>query len=898
MKPAGAPPRLARFLLTCVLRRAIRHYVIGDLEEGYRKLAQTGRCRARRWYWRQVLQSFHPAVWLEMGSAAPRRIHKRKKANRDSILRDIRGAYRVLWKNPGLSAVALVSLSLGIGLTSAAFSLVNALLLRPPNVEQPEQLVEVYTTDPTDEDSIYGFSSYPDFADYREGNEVFSSLTAHTFAIATTTVETRTELLYGEIVSGNYFSTLGIHTVVGRALTPEDDRVPGAHPVVVVSHGLWQRRYGGDPEILGQTIALNGYEYTIIGVAPRSFRGSLPLLDAAFWAPIVMSEKLQGVSLEGRDKRSYFIKGRLDPDVTVEEAEANLQVISKQLAEAYPETNEDRLALILPLSDVKFHPFIDAALMPVATALMLFVGMVLLVACSNVAHLLLARAATRSREMAIRFAMGAGRWRILRQLLSESVLLALLGGVMGLALAYGLTGWISNHPAPLPVPLSLDFSPDFRVLIFSFVISVVTGVLFGLFPAWQASREDVLPALKDEAPYSIRPRLLSFRHLLVVGQVTVSIVLLIGSGLFLRSLMNAQRIDLGFEPGSAVLITLSAELTGYEGEAEGLGFFERVRETARAVPGVESVTLAGRIPPGFVGDATTVVFEGQPLPQKGEEIRVDVTRIDEDYFATMGIPLTQGRGLTTWDQGEAPLVAVVSEAMARRHWPGEDPIGKRLSWEGQDGSYAEVVGVARDTIVRTLGEEPRSHLYISSGQDYHPTMTLLARTSLEPPMMLSEIRHALEEAHPNLAVYSQATLEDHIAQVLYPTRIAATTLTLLGVMVLLLAVVGLYGVMAFSVERRTHEVGVRMALGARRRDVLKLIIMQGMKLVVLGLVLGGALAAGLSRVLESLLYGIRSTDSLTFLGIAVLFIGVALLACWVPARRAANSDPLVTLRHE
>ena len=815
----------------------------------------------------------------------------------ETLWSDLKFSLRLLTKSFGFTAVAVISLAFGIGLNTAIFSIVNALLIRTLPVEQIDRLVEVYTGDST---GPYSVSSYPDYFDYRDENQVFESLACHSVTTAAFNDGQNSEHLFGELVSGSYFRTLGIQATQGRTLTPQDDQTQGAHPVVMLGHAFWQRRFGGDPGIVGRSIQLNGLPYTVIGVAPEYFKGSIPIMAMDFWVPTMMQAQLEGENLlERRNRRGLSMKGRLKPGVSVEQALANLQVISKRLAEAYPETNERLSINLLPTSEVSIHPLVDGPLAAVAALLMVVVGMVLLVACTNVANMLLARASVRSKEIAMRLAIGAGRWRVIRQLLTESVVLALAGGLLGVVLAYWASRLLLSFKPPLAFSPSLDISPDGRVLAFTLLLSVATGILFGLAPALRMTRADLFGTLKNERTVaSGGARTFGMRNLLIIAQVAVSMMLLICAGLFVRSLGEAQGISPGFNIDQTAYLTINTRILGYSDGEQGLNFLEALKERVGALPGVQSVAVASRIPlsPGI--NRESLYLEGRPEPEEGEAPAVDAVRVGPDYFDTLQISVLRGRGSTAGDTQEAPLVVAVSEALARRYWPGEDPLGKRLSYESFSGPYAEVVGVIADTKVNSLGETPQPYLYIPFRQSYHHTPSLAARTSGSPNQMLQQMHRAAEEVHPGLVVFEEKTMQQHLAVSLFPYRMAGGLLGGLGALALLLAVIGVYGVVSYSVERRTHEVGIRMAMGAERKDVLKMVAWQSMKVVLIGVVLGLLAAAGLSSLLSSFLVGVDTLDPLTFVSIPLLLVAAALLAGLIPARRAMQVDPLMALRYE
>jgi len=676
-----------------------------------------------------------------------------------------------------------------------------------------------------------------------------------------------------------------------------------------LSYGLWQRRFGSDPSVVCQTVSLNGHPVTVIGVAREGFTGLIRGLSIDLWVPLMMQPQLMpGLDLlKNRGTRGLKIIGRLKPGVSVEPAQANVRLLGQQLHKAYPDNwrnfrGEARVVSVLPESQSRVFPEARGPVLGFMGLLMAVVGLVLLIACANVANLLLGRATARRKEMAIRLSLGASRLRLMCQLLTESLLLSVLAGAAGVLMAAWATDLLMAFQPPLPVTLALDLGLDHRVLGFTLGLSLVTGVLFGLAPALHASKAELVVALKDEgagAPRGYRRSRL--RSLLVISQVAVSLLLLIGSGLFLRSLANAHAIDPGFDPENVLLVSVDLGLQGYS-EAKGKLFFEQLQERLKALPQVQSTSTAYSLPLGLGGGRTGIAMEGyQPSP--GEDMEIHFNVVGPGYFETMRIPIVRGRSFTEQDRGGAPGVVIVNEAVARRYWPGQDAIGKHMSWgwvqdEGQQTYPLEVIGIAKDGKYVTLGEDPRPFVYFPHLQNYEAAMTVLVRTAGNPKSLVDAVRNELRTLDPHLPAFDIKTLTEHLGVTLLPVRMAATLLGLFSVLALVLAAVGIYGVVSYSVSQRTHELGIRLALGAQARDVLKLVIAQGMSLTLIGVAMGLAAAFGVTRFLTFLLYGISPTDPLTFAGISVLLAAVALLASYVPARRATKVDPMVALRYE
>jgi predicted permease len=833
----------------------------------------------------------------------------------ETLRQDLRYGFRVLRASPGFAAVAVLSLALGIGANTSIFSVVNAALLRPLPVTEPDRLMFVFNGSRA---SPYSVSSYPDYLDYRDKNEVFSDLLTYSSIVMNARADDQTDLLSGSIVSGNFFDALGVRAPLGRTFLPEEDRTPNTHPVAVISHGLWERRFGSDPKIIGQQLALNGHAFTIVGVAPSGFDGPEVLETNDIYVPMMMQALVRpprgGFSgdmnpdlLGRRGSRWLRIIGRLKPGVTPEQAQAGMTALAAGLEQAYPDQNRNRIATLFPVS--KGDPQAYTQLISVAGLLLAVVAIVLLIACANVANLLLARASARRKEIAVRLALGASRSRLVRQLLTESVLLSLAGGLVGLLLALWTIDLLKTAtPTSGIFSFTLDYHLDGRVLAFTFALSLATGVIFGLAPALQASRPDLVPALKDEVSVVAQGRgRLSLRNLLVVAQVALSFVLLIGAGLFLRSLKNAQDIDPGFEADKVLNAQLNINLLRYT-KVQGQEFYRQVIERVEALPGVESASLARVVPMSGAGRTTSFQIEGQEAPENTVRNEgsgapenpntASANVVGSNYFQTMGIGLVRGRDFTPQDKEGAPLVIVVNEAFVRRYFEDQDPLGRRVSFPGAQGPWSQIVGVVRDSKYRTLGESPRSTVYQPLTQNHETGMALHVRTNGKPTSVAASVRREVQSLEPNLAVTSVESMSDVLAGSLFAARMGAVLLAIFGLLALLLAAVGLYGVMSYSVSRRTREIGIRMALGAATGNVLRLVLKEGMSLVGSGVTVGLIVAAAVTRLLASFLYGISPLDATTFLAIPLVLALVALLANYLPARRAAKVDPMEALRYE
>ena len=833
----------------------------------------------------------------------------------EELLQDLRIGVRMLRKNPGFTLVVAATLALGIGANTAIFGLVDALLLRPlPIVNAPGQLVMLVRGEgrgPT--------LSYPDFRVLRERNEVLSDLALFTRAPISFGNNVRSEVVLGGMVSGNYFDVLGIKPSFGRAFLPEEDRTPGAHPVVVLSHSFWQSRFNSDPSLVGQTIVLNNRRFTVVGIAPAGFDGESPPMKVSLWIPVMMIATMRWEPgetghdpLSNRQDENFGALGRLKQGVSVTQAQAALETINRQLELSNPSPpeqpinpNDDRSLRLLSPQGIMIGPIREMAVTSsrLAGATVLTV---LLIACANVANLLMVRALRRRKEVAVRLALGATRGRLIRQLLTESVLLALVGATAGLFLAYWINQLLMAFKPPFPPPFTfaLDLSFDIRTFAFTFLLAIATGVIFGLVPALQASRPDVLPALKDESnAEGPRVRWLNLRNALVVTQVALSLALLISTGLFLRTLRYAQQIDLGFKPDQVLQVSFNLRLQGYN-EAKGREFYRQIVERLENLPGVQTASVTNLLPLGFIWLSTPVVPEDREVPPN-ERIFAGSVSVGSQYFETIGTPLLRGRGFTAQDTIKSPQVAIVSEKLARSLWPEiKEPgeaLGKRLRVGRSDLVSCEVIGVAKDSrnnIFNRIDREPEPTIYRPFAQNYSALASVIVRTDGDPRGLFSAVRREVAALDENLPPQNLQPLSETVSLASWSARTGAVVLGVFGLLGLVLAAIGIYGVMSYSVSRRTREIGLRMALGAETRDVIKLILKQGMGLTLIGTIIGLMLAVAVTRLLTSLLYGVTATDPATFAGVVFFVLGVAVLACYLPARRATKVDPMMALRCE
>jgi predicted permease len=824
------------------------------------------------------------------------------------LLKDLRHSVRQLLHQPAFAAAAICSLALGIGLNTTLFSVVNGVLLRDSAIAEPDRLVEIYSGFSKDYPQLT--TSYPDFLDIRAQAASLSGIAANAYVRGILTTSGHGVLVTGEAVTANYFDLLGTGPALGRGFRPDEDRAAGAAPVVVLSHGLWQRRFGGRSSVLGDTARLSGTEYTIVGVAPPRFTGTLPGIPTEFWVPVTMVERLQfsgvqmsneasgadtsGGRLARRGLRWLFVKGRLADGRTVDDARTQIETIFARLSKEYPLTNETVTPSVVPVSSVRFHPMLDGYVKAASAGLLAAVGLVLLVACANVANMLLARSAVRQRELAIRSAIGASRARLLRQLLAEALVLAAAGGGLGVLIAAWSSRLLSGiGTSVFPMPIAFDFSVDASVLAFALTVSAATAVLFGLAPAWSASRPDLVPALKAAAEAQATRRITP-RNLLVVGQLALSLVLLVSGALLGRSLLNARGADLGYDPMPVSSLSFDLQMNGYDRE-RAVAFRERAFQSLRTLPGVTAVSVASRLPLAPDINMDGVLVKGHHATDN-DATPTDTVTVGADYFAVVGIPIIDGRAFTEDDVANGRRVAIVNETMARQYWRDSPAVGQQIYVDGYDGPPTEIVGVARDHKVRSVGEAPRPYLHRPANPAL--AISLVVRTSTPSATALPMLRQALWALEPDIVFTEDAPASQIAETTLAPTTIGALVFSAFGALALVLAAVGVYGVIAYSVSRRTREVGIRMALGAERRQVVSMVMRQGARLAAAGVGAGVLAAAGAGRLLESLLYGVSAVDPVAYAVAGGVLLGAAGIANLLPAIAAARIDPMRALRRE
>ena len=811
-----------------------------------------------------------------------------------TLLQDLRYGIRLLAKNPGFAAIAILTLTIGIGANATVFSWVQAVLVNPlPVIQSSGQLVAAETIMP---DGSLHTSSYPDYRDYRDQNKVFSGLLGVELIPVNMSWGGHEEeqRIWGEIVTENFFDLLGVHAERGSTFHASDNRGLNGDPYVVLSHGFWQREFGGKAGIIGQTISLNNHSFTVIGVAPLGFQGAIVGIAADYWVPIMMQPAvLPSEDLKQRSPTFVHLIGRLKPGVTLSAAQANLSAIASSIAKEYANSSRDVAIKVNPLWKASYGA--QSLLLSALVFLSVVAVFVLLIACANIANILLARATGREREMAVRAALGAGRSRLLSQMLVESVLLASAGGLGGVLLSLWSANLLMFFLPNGYLPIGLPVGVNGRVLLFTVIISMLTGVIFGIVPALRASRPEFQHSLK-EGGYTSSAGAGSnrLRNLLVISEMALALVLLVSAGLLLRSLRRVQTSSPGFNPRNILLSAFDLRPLGYT-NGSSHPFYDNLLDRLRALPGVQSVSMERYVPLWFYGRGYTVPVIDGYTPKPNEDMYIDFNDAGPNYFATMQIPIVAGRDFTEQDRVGAPWVVIVNQTMAKRFWPGGSAIAHRISsWN----RWWTIVGVAKDIKYHTMTEQPEAFLYFPSLQNGETASNILIRTSGNPTALLGAVRSAAKAIDPRASVLQAGEVSGLLHQSLFAYRTSAALATVLGALGMFLAALGIYGVLAYSVSRRTHEIGIRMALGARPRDVLRLVIGQGALLAGIGTGIGIAVSFAATRLMSNLLYGISADDPATYIAVALLLGLVALAACYIPARRAMRVDPIVALRYE
>jgi putative ABC transport system permease protein len=887
--------RLAKIGLSPVREAEIVEELSQHLEDEYERALSCGTSEeeARQ----QVLEQLNTPDLLQRelkhverrGSENPIELGTEGKINVFADLRqDLRYGLRTLAKNPAFTSIAIVALALGIGANSAIFSVVDAVLLRPLPFKKPEQLVMLW-----ENATHLGFPkntpSPANFLDWQKQAGAFTGMAAMVERSFNLTGVGEPERLDGRRVSANLFDLLGVRAVLGRTFVPDDDR-PGSH-VVLLSYSLWQRRFGSDPSVIGRALALNGESYTVIGIMPRFVQ--LPGFanrNDQLWLPIAFPPE------EAAQRGNHFLEviARMKPGITLKQAQAEMETIAARLAQQYPDYNTRLGAVVVPL-----HEEVVGDIKPALLILLGAVGFVLLIACANVANLLLARAAVRQKEIALRLALGASRSRLTRQFLTESVLLAMFGAGLGLLLALGGIRILKTF-IPATISQVQTINIDARVLIFTGLVAVLTGIAFGLAPALQASHLNLNDTLKEGGRDAGGGRKGNrLRGLLVIGEVAVSFVLLIGAGLLINSFFHLRNLEPGFRADHLLTMKVDLSEVKYPDRERRAAFFDEVIRRVGALPGVQSAAVAGNLPLTYNGDSMNISVEGVPDPPPDQRPDVIFRAIGPGYFSTMGISIIRGRDFTDQDKADSKNVVVISEKNAQHFWPGQDPIGRRLRPGSSTSNtpWREVIGIVKDVRQNDFIAPPKMQMYFTYRQlkDLAPN-ALVIRTSIEPLSLAASARDAIWSVDKDQTVADIDTMEHIVAEAVARQRFSMLLLGLFATLALLLASVGIYGVMTYSVAQRTHEIGIRIALGARRADVLQMTIKQGLRLVGAGMILGLAAAFILTRVLESLLFGISATDPVTFFGISLVLLAVAILASYIPALRATKVDPIIALR--
>jgi predicted permease len=806
---------------------------------------------------------------------------------------DIRHGARILGKSPGFTLTVALTLGLGIGANAAVFSIVNTLLLRPLPVSDPGNLFVLGTTHQDNEQPHQ--VSYKDFLDYREERGVFSEAAAYAIGFAAVSAAKQPDRLAVSYVTGNYFSMLGVVPAHGRLIQAAEGRVFGADPVIVLGHSYWKKRFNSDPSVVGHTVLVNSRPFTVIGIVPASFLGTYTLIEFDAYLPFAMQypEAAYKDIVERRDNHEMRVLARLAPGVSRRAGQARLDVLAAQLERQYPDTNKTVRMRLIPENLARPEPNGADSNPFVAGVFLVLVGLVLLVACVNVVNLLMVRATVRHRELAVRAALGAGRLRLIRQLVTESLLLALGGAFAGAVIGRWVSGMLSRIPFPADIPVRIDFPFDWRVFGYIALVALGTGIVVGLLPALRASHADLNEVLREGSRgMSDGGGRRWLRGALVVGQVAVSVVLLVAASLFVRSVQRAQTVDLGFDHRHVLNMAVDVSQQGYD-EARGRTFFTQLESKLRELPGVESVSYAYSVPLGYYNSASSVEIEGQPAPTEQRRPSAGYNAVGAEYFTTMRVPLVRGRSFARSDDQKAPRVAIVNEHMSSHFWPGQDAIGKRFRMTGEQEPWLEVVGISKQGKYNFIFEDTGDYFFVPIEQQYRAMRALQVRVAGSPDALAPLAQKEIRALDPDLPVYDVRSMTRALGggNGFFLLQMGALFGGGLGLLGLTLALVGIYGVVSYSASQRTQEIGVRVALGAQRGDILRLVVGHGLTLVAIGIGLGMCAALGVSRLLGSLLFGISATDPLTFVTVPLALGTMAIVASYLPAARAARVEP-------
>ena len=819
----------------------------------------------------------------------------------EKIWQDIRFALRVLAKSPGYALVVVLTLGLGIGANTTIFTVVDRMLLRPLPVKDPGELVVPASMDPTQ--SFLRGLSYADYKDFRDQTrDSFQDMAGYFLEFVGMSADNRPERMTVGFVTPNYFSMLGIQPALGRLILPSEGEKPGADPVIVLGNSYWRRRFNADPNVVGKAVQINGQPFTVVGVVPQEFLGTYTLIEMDGYLPVnMLGVASDGASnLSARQRRNMHALARLKPGVSIKQAESTLQVVASRLDQQYPDTNSKTTMHLLPERMARPEEEGGSDIAFVSGIFLGLVGLVLLLACVNVANILLVRGTMRQKELAIRAALGAGRERLVRQLLTEIVILALLGGVAGMAIGAFAARLIEEIPLAIQLPIRLDFTLDWRVILYSIGVSLAAALLAGLLPALRTVRADLQGTLREGGRGNTGGREHHrMRNVLVGMQVALSVMLLVSAALFSESFVRSHALDLGFEPRGVMNAVLDVDFRGYD-EAQGRAFYRQLLRKVRTLPGVESATLAFSIPMGYSGAGASVDLPGQADDAKAAQHFAQYNSVEPGYFQLMRIPLLKGRALAETDTAQSTRVAVINDTMANLLWPGQDPIGMQFRMKNRGGAILEVVGVVKTGKYRGIVEDPTPFFYLPLEQDYRSMRALQVRSSLPPETIGPMIVKAIRDLDANLPVYDVQSMDESLAGAngFFLFKLGAYIASALGLLGLALAVVGVYGVVSYAASQRTHEIGVRMALGAAQADILRMVLSSGLGVVLAGVGVGIAAALGFTRLLGSLLVGVKPYDPGTYAAVVLLLSTVGLLACYLPARRAMQVDPMVALRYE